>query len=193
MHITTMGSRLLATAMLLTIGCHAAKKEGPMVEITTTLGTIRLELYEKEAPITVRNFLEYVRAGYYDGTVFHRVIPNFMIQGGGLDADLRDKRGERAPIKNESANGLKNDVGTVAMARTSAPDSATSQFFINVRANAFLDRDRAQDGVGYAVFGRVADGMDVVRAIERVKTTSKGMHDDVPTETVVIQSVRVVE
>ncbi|MGH7774059.1 MAG: peptidylprolyl isomerase [Candidatus Binatia bacterium] len=161
----------------------------PMVVLATTLGDIEIELDPEKAPITVKNFIDYVKAGYYEGTIFHRVIPGFMIQGGGLTPDMRDKReGQRAPIKNESGNGLKNEVGTVAMARTPVPDSATSQFFINVKDNAFLNRDQAQDGVGYAVFGKVTKGMDVVRKIEQVKTGSKGM----PLEPVVIKSAKVV-
>ncbi|HWP65211.1 MAG TPA: peptidylprolyl isomerase [Candidatus Limnocylindria bacterium] len=167
-------------------------KGNPMVVLTTTLGDIKIELLPDKAPITVKNFLDYVQAGYYDGTVFHRVIPGFMIQGGGMDADLRDKSGQRPPIKNESSNGLPNTAGSVAMARTSVPDSATSQFFINTVDNAFLNKDKAQDGVGYAVFGKVVEGMDVVKKIEGVKTTSKGPHQNVPVEAVVIQSAKVV-
>jgi peptidyl-prolyl cis-trans isomerase B (cyclophilin B) len=169
-----------------------AFEENPRVKIETSAGAITLELNAKEAPVTVANFLAYVQAGYYDGTVFHRVIPNFMIQGGGLDAALRDKgSGQRPPIRNESGNGLRNDTGTVAMARTSDPDSATSQFFINVRNNDFLNRDRAQDGVGYAVFARVVDGMDVVRKIEQARTGSRGGHKDVPVEAITIGSAQV--
>ena len=152
-----------------------------------------MELYADKAPITVKNFLDYAKAGYYDGTVFHRVIPGFMIQGGGLAPDMQDKReGQKPPIKNESSNGLKNETGTVAMARTSAPDSATSQFFINVKGNSFLDKERAQDGVGYAVFGKVVEGMDVVRKIEQVKTSTKGPHQNVPVDAVTIKSVKAV-
>jgi cyclophilin family peptidyl-prolyl cis-trans isomerase len=168
-------------------------KENPMVILSTSMGDITLELFPDKAPVTVRNFLEYVKAGYYDGTTFHRVIKGFMIQGGGLTADMRDKReGQRSPIKNESSNNLKNDIGTVAMARTSAPDSATSQFFINVADNGFLNKESAQDKVGYAVFGKVVRGMDIVTKIENVKTATKGPHSDVPTETVTITSARVV-
>ena len=164
------------------------------VAVSTSFGVITLELDEGAAPATVENFVTYARSGYYDGTVFHRVIPNFMIQGGGLDATLAEKwEGQRSPIKNESGNGLRNDVGTIAMARTSDPDSATSQFFINLRNNEFVNKGRAQDGVGYAVFGRVVSGMDVVRKIERVGTTSRGVHRDVPIEPVAIVSVKVVE
>ena len=165
-----------------------------MVVISTSLGDIKVELYSDKAPETVKNFLAYVNAGYYDNTIFHRVIPGFMIQGGGLTADMKDKtEGQRAAIKNESSNGLKNDAGTLAMARTSAPDSATSQFFINVKSNDFLNKDKAQDGVGYAVFGKVVDGMDVVKKIEQVQTGTKGMHQNVPTEAVVIKSAKEVK
>ena len=167
--------------------------EKPRVRLTTSSGAIVIELCANEAPVTVANFLDYVRAGYYVGTVFHRVIPGFMIQAGGLDASLRDKReGQRGPIKNESGNGLRNDAGTVAMARTSIPDSATSQFFINVRSNDFLNKERSQDGVGYAVFGRVVEGMDVVRKIEQVRTGNRGGHKDVPVEAVSILSAEIV-
>jgi cyclophilin family peptidyl-prolyl cis-trans isomerase len=171
----------------------AAAKGNPMVLLTTSMGDIKIELYPDKAPVTVKNFLDYVKAGYYDGTVMHRVIPGFMIQGGGLTPDMQDKReGQRPAIKNESENGLKNENGTIAMARTSVPDSATSQFFINVKDNTFLDRANAADKVGYAVFGRVVDGMDVVRKIEQVKTTSKGPHQNVPVDPVVIKSAKVV-
>lgn len=172
----------------------AKEKGNPMVILTTSLGDIKIELYPDKAPGTVQNFLEYTKSGYYDGTVFHRVIPGFMIQGGGLTADMQDKTdGRRPPIKNESSNGLRNDVGTIAMARTSAPDSATSQFFINVVNNDFLNKDKAADKVGYAVFGKVVDGMDVVKKIEAVKTTSKGPHQNVPVDAVVIKSAKVVD
>lgn len=165
----------------------------PVVLITTSLGEIRIELDPEKAPITVKNFIEYVQAGYYDGTIFHRVIPGFMIQGGGFTADMKDKReGQRPSIRNESQNGLKNDTGTIAMARTAVPDSATSQFFINVKDNPPLNRNQAQDGVGYAVFGKVINGMEVVRKIEQVRTGSKGMHQNVPLEPVTIRSATVV-
>jgi peptidyl-prolyl cis-trans isomerase A (cyclophilin A) len=165
----------------------------PMVNLKTSLGDIRIELFPEKAPVTVKNFLEYVRAGYYDGTVFHRVIPGFMIQGGGMDADLKEKVGLRAPIKNESSNGLLNAAGSVAMARTSVPDSATSQFFINTVDNDFLNREKSRDGVGYAVFGKVVAGMDVVKKIEAVKTASRGPHQNVPADSVVIVSATVVD
>ncbi len=159
------------------------------VVLETSLGTIKLELYPDKAPVTVQNFLAYVDEGFYDGTVFHRVIPNFMIQGGGMEPGMKQKQ-TKAAIKNESANGLSNTRGTVAMARTSVPDSATAQFFINVTDNGFLDRSQARDGVGYCVFGKVVEGLDVVDKIKAVKTTSKGGHADVPVTDVVIQSAR---
>ncbi len=172
----------------------AAGKGNPMVVLSTSLGDIKIELYQDKAPVTVQNFLEYVKAGYYDGTIFHRVIPGFMVQGGGMTDDMRDKReGQRAAIKNESSNGLKNDTGTLAMARTSAPDSATSQFFISVKDNTALNKENAADKVGYAVFGKVVEGMDVVKKIEQVKTTTKGPHQNVPVDSVVIKSAKVVE
>ena len=171
----------------------AAGKGNPMVVLSTSMGDIKIELYQDKAPITVKNFLDYVKAGYYDGTIFHRVIPGFMIQGGGLNPDMQDKReGQKAPIKNESDNGLKNETGTLAMARTSVPDSATSQFFINTKDNSFLNRESAPDKVGYAVFGKVVEGMDVVKKIEQAKTTSKGPHQNVPVDAVVIKSTKVV-
>ncbi len=171
----------------------AAGKGNPMVVLSTSLGDIKVELYADKAPITVKNFLDYAKAGYYDGTVFHRVIPGFMIQGGGMTADMQDKReGQKPPIKNESDNGLKNDTGTLAMARTGVPDSATSQFFINVKDNTFLNRESAQDKVGYAVFGKVVEGMDVVKKIEGVKTANKGPHQNVPVDPVTIKSAKVV-
>ena len=169
-------------------------KESRMVVLSTSMGDIKIELYPDKAPITVQNFLGYVNAGYYDGTIFHRVIPSFMIQGGGLTADMQDKTaGQRPPIKNESANGLENDTGTLAMARTSVPDSATSQFFINVKDNAFLNRQSAADKVGYAVFAKVVEGMDMVRKIEKAPTGSKGMHENVPVDPVTIKSARVAD
>ena len=162
----------------------------PRVRVSTSAGAFTLELDAVKAPVTTENFLAYVRDGYYIGTIFHRVIPNFMVQGGGLDGTLRDKRqGQRPPIKNEAGNGLRNDAGSVAMARTVDPDSATSQFFINVRNNDFLNRERAQDGVGYAVFGRVVEGMDVVRKIELGRTGSRGGHRDVPLDPVSVVAV----
>jgi cyclophilin family peptidyl-prolyl cis-trans isomerase len=192
-----VGMTLFTMALVLGIvsiapAATADKKKGdPMVLLSTSMGDIKVELYADKAPVTVKNFLDYVKAGYYDGTIFHRVIPNFMIQGGGMNNDLSDKSGKGAPIKNESSNGLKNDAGTLAMARTSAPDSASAQFFINVKDNGFLNKEKASDGVGYAVFGKVVDGMDVVRKIEHVATGNKGMYENVPVEPVMIKSAKV--
>ena len=184
---------ILALAASLPVAARAAGKGNPMVVLSTSMGDIKVELFADKAPISTKNFLEYAKAGYYDGTIFHRVIPGFMIQGGGLNAEMQDKReGQKPAIKNESENGLKNEVGTLAMARTSAPDSATSQFFINVKDNTFLNRENAQDKVGYAVFGKVVEGMDVVKKIEQVKTTSKGPHQNVPVDAVTIKSAKVV-
>ena len=163
----------------------------PQVDFQTTLGTIRLELYPAKAPKTVENFLKYVRDGHYNGTVFHRVIPNFMIQGGGFTADMHQKP-TRPPIPIESKNGLKNDVGTVAMARTADPNSATAQFFINVNDNSFLNYP-GQDGNGYTVFGKVVNGMDVVNKIVAVPTGNRGPHQNVPQQAVVIESAKVVD
>src|SRR5574338_1654115 len=160
------------------------------VKLHTNHGVITLELDAEKAPVTVENFLGYVKAGHYDNTVFHRVIDGFMIQGGGFEPGMTQKpTGEQ--IKNEADNGLKNDRGTIAMARTQAPHSATAQFFINVADNDFLDYP-GQDGWGYCVFGKVAEGMDVVNAIKGVKTGSKGFQQDVPMEDVVIQKAEVV-
>jgi peptidyl-prolyl cis-trans isomerase B (cyclophilin B) len=164
-------------------------ENNPVVSMATSMGKIRIELDPERAPITTKNFLEYVNAGHYDGLIFHRVIPGFMIQGGGMDAQMNEKKG-KAPIKNEAANGLKNKIGTIAMARTNVIDSATSQFFINVKDNEFLNhRSAAPAEFGYAVFGQVIEGMEVVRGIEKVKTGRKGHHDDVPETAVVIQSM----
>ena len=162
----------------------------PQVDLKTSLGTVRLELFPAKAPKTVANFLQYVKDGHYNGTIFHRVIPGFMIQGGGMTANMSQKP-TRPPIPIESKNGLKNEVGTVAMARTSDPNSATAQFFINIAANAFLDYP-GQDGNGYTVFGKVVDGMDVVNKIAAVPTGNQGMHQNVPRTPVVIESATVV-
>ena len=163
----------------------------PQVDLKTNVGTIRLELYPAKAPKTVENFLQYVKDGHFNGTIFHRVIDNFMIQTGGMDKNMREKRG-RDPIQNEAKNGLKNEAGTIAMARTSAPHSASAQFFINLKYNDFLDAANAQDGWGYAVFGRVVTGMDVVMKIAKVPTGNTGGHGDVPREAVFIESATVV-
>src|SRR6516162_3929092 len=159
------------------------------VALQTSLGAITLELYPDKAPATVQNFLAYVAEGFYDNTIFHRVIPGFMIQGGGFEPGMKQKK-TKAAIKNESGNGLANTRGTLAMARTNVPNSATSQFFINVVDNGFLDKAQAQDGVGYCVFGRVTEGLDVLDKIKAVPTGSRSGHGDVPLKDVTIVSVR---
>ncbi|MEE4110380.1 MAG: peptidylprolyl isomerase [Halieaceae bacterium] len=160
-----------------------------MVTLNTTYGAITLELDAEKAPATVANFLEYAREGFYDGTIFHRVIDNFMIQGGGFDADMRQKS-TRDAIENEADNGLTNDYGTVAMARTMDPHSATAQFFINVKDNDFLNHSgKTMQGWGYCVFGRVVKGEEVLEKIRKVPTTSRSGHQDVPVEAVIIESV----
>jgi cyclophilin family peptidyl-prolyl cis-trans isomerase len=164
-------------------------EKNPTVTISTSMGDIRVELDADKAPITTKNFLEYVKEGFYDGLIFHRVIPGFMIQGGGMDPQMKQK-GTKSPIKNEAANGLKNKNGTIAMARTNVVDSATAQFFINVKDNDFLDhRGTSADAYGYSVFGKVIGGMDVVQKIEKVKTSNSGMHQDVPADPVLINSM----
>lgn len=163
--------------------------KNPAVLMKTSLGEITIELDQLQASISVKNFLDYVDAKYYDGTIFHRVIPGFMVQGGGFTPNMQQKP-TRAPIKNEAGNGLKNLTGTIAMARTGMVDSATSQFFINTADNAQLNhRDESPAGFGYAVFGKVTSGMDVVKKIEGVKTTSRPPHQNVPETPVVIESV----
>ncbi|HXF67124.1 MAG TPA: peptidylprolyl isomerase [Burkholderiales bacterium] len=181
-----VGTLLLAAAL-----AGPALAANPRVELRTNLGAITLELYADKAPRTVENFLQYVKDGFYDGTLFHRVIPKFMIQGGGFTADFVQKP-TRAPIRNEADNGLKNTAGTIAMARTSDPHSATAQFFINVADNRELDfRYPTQEGWGYCVFGRVVKGMEVVERIARVKTgPGPGGHRDVPVKPVVIERAR---
>jgi cyclophilin family peptidyl-prolyl cis-trans isomerase len=163
---------------------------GPVVEITTSVGVIKVALDAEKAPITVDNFLKYVRAGFYDGTVFHRVMPGFMIQGGGMTPDLKEKPA-RPAIRNEARNGLRNSRGTIAMARLNEPNSATSQFFINVKDNAFLDY-AGESNPGYAVFGKVAEGQDTVDKIRKVATGNAGGHQNVPTQAVVIEKAECV-
>jgi peptidyl-prolyl cis-trans isomerase B (cyclophilin B) len=180
---------LLAVLLFSSPGPTNQGVKNPVVRIETSLGTIKVELFPAEAPETVKNFLQYVDERFYDGLIFHRVIKDFMIQGGGYEPGMKPRK-TRSPIKNESANGLSNRRGTIAMARTSEPDSATSQFYINVRDNTFLDRREAKDGVGYCAFGRVIEGMDVVDKISLVKTTTRDGHRDVPVEDVVIKSIR---
>jgi cyclophilin family peptidyl-prolyl cis-trans isomerase len=159
----------------------------PVVALETSLGTIKIALDRDKAPVSVENFLQYVRSGHYDGTIFHRVIPNFMIQGGGFDGGMKQKP-TKPPIKNEASNGLKNRRGTLAMARTNDPDSATSQFFVNVKDNTMLDY--GMRNAGYAVFGEVVEGMDVVERIVAVPTTTRAPHADVPRVPVVIKSAK---
>jgi cyclophilin family peptidyl-prolyl cis-trans isomerase len=171
----------------------AAEPAHPRVRLTTSLGVIEFELDPDKAPQTVKNFLGYVERGFYNGTVFHRVIPGFMIQGGGFEPGMKQKS-SGAPIQNEAANGLKNLTGTVAMARTGEPHSATAQFFINTVDNAFLDhREPSPRGWGYAVFGKVTQGLDVVKKIESVPTANAGPHQNVPKNDVVIRKAEVVK
>jgi len=168
-------------------------EQNPQVLLETSKGAVKIELFKEKAPITVKNFLGYVKEGFYDGLVFHRVIKEFMIQGGGLDENLAQKKPKFA-IKNEADNGLSNKRGTLAMARTAIVDSATSQFFINVVDNHFLDHQGKQpDRYGYCVFGQVLEGMEVVDEIRAVKTGSRGGHSDVPVEPVFITSAKVLE
>ncbi|MGP5662319.1 peptidylprolyl isomerase [Psychrobacter celer] len=164
----------------------------PVVQLDTNMGAIVIELNEEKAPKTVENFLNYVKSGHYDGTIFHRIIDGFMIQGGGMDAEMNEKS-TNAPIENEADNGLKNDKGTIAMARTQDPHSATSQFFINVKDNDFLNHSgKNMQGWGYTVFGKVTSGMDVIDKMRGVPTGRFGMHADVPKEPVVIKSATIV-
>lgn len=180
-------SRAFLLFSILTLTVSAAQAANPQVTLETSKGTIVLELYPDKAPKTVENFLAYVESGFFDGTIFHRVIPDFMIQGGGLTADMKNKE-TRAPIQNEADNGLSNDRGTVAMARTNDPHSATAQFFVNSKDNAFLNHTaKNAQGWGYTVFAKVIEGMDVVDAISAVQTTRKGMMADVPVEAVTIR------
>ena len=176
---------LLAAGLLLNLPAFAAN---PMVEMKTSQGTLVIELYADKAPKSVDNFLKYTKDGFYNGTIFHRVIDGFMIQGGGFEPGLKQKE-TRAPIENEAKNGVKNSVGTLAMARTSDPHSATAQFFINLVDNGMLDYP-GRDGWGYAVFGKVTQGFDVVQKIAKVKTGNAGPHQNVPSTPVVIESVK---
>jgi len=197
--------RLLGIILIVTVGMlptitfsqddNSPNKGAGMITVImeTTKGNITLELDSEKAPETVANFVTYAKSGHYDGTIFHRVIPGFMIQGGGFDVDMNQKS-TNAPIRIEADNGLKNLNGTIAMARTSDPNSATSQFFINVKDNGFLDHTApTPQGWGYAVFGKVTDGMDTVSSIEKVSTTTSHGQQDVPTTAVVITKVTVVE
>ena len=184
---------LLFLGLCLAGSAVAAEAKNPTLLIETSLGNVKVELFQKEAPISVKNFLDYAKSGFYDGTIFHRVIPGFMIQGGGFTADLSQKP-TKAPIKNEAANGLKNQRGTLAMARTNVVDSATAQFFINVADNEFLNhREGGPGAYGYAVFGKVISGMEVVDKIAATPTGMQGGMGDVPMTPVVIKSVKVVK
>lgn len=181
---------LVICIALLLPAAHAAN---PKVELTTTMGSVVIELYPENAPKTVENFLRYVNDGFYNGTIFHRVMPNFMAQGGGFTANFQEKP-VRPPIQNEAGNGLRNAIGTVAMARTKNPHSATAQFFINVTENDFLDfKSPDETGYGYTVFGRVTSGMDVVHKMVKVPTSSVGPHQNVPRLPIVIERARVID
>ncbi len=182
---------LICAAATVLLAAPGFGQDPPLrVALETSHGTIVLELNAERAPITVENFLQYVRAGWYDGTIFHRVIDGFMIQGGGYDSRQQLKI-TRQPIENEAGNGLLNERGTIAMARKGDPDSATAQFYINLADNDFLNREEADDGVGYAVFGRVVEGMETVDSIAKVKVRSGGLSEAVPVETVLIRKVSV--
>ena len=182
---------LISSMLLWSAGALAAN---PMVEMKTSVGALRIELYADKAPKTVANFLQYAKDGFYNGLVFHRVIDGFMIQGGGHTPDLREKKTDRPPIENEAGNGLKNELGTLAMARKPDPHSATAQFFINVADNAFLNfREASPSGYGYAVFGKVTQGMDVVMRIARAPAGPGGpFPKDVPQQPVIIESITLI-
>lgn len=191
--MTSFTRRAAVVALAMSAFVPAAfAAQATQVKVDTNMGAFVIELNAKAAPKTVENFLAYVKSGFYKNTLFHRVIPNFMIQGGGFVMGMEEKN-TRAPIALESRNGLSNVRGTIAMARTNDPNSATSQFFINVRDNHFLDANQAQDGNGYAVFGKVVSGMSTVDAIARVKTHSVGYYDDVPIRDVVIKNMSVIK
>lgn len=182
---------LLSTSLL--IATTTSVLAGPYVEFETNKGKFTIELYPEKAPETVANFLQYVKDGFYEKTIFHRVINNFMIQGGGFERDLFQKP-TRAPIINEAANGLKNDTGTIAMARTEAPNSATAQFFVNLKDNAFLNHTGTHPSeMGYCVFGKVVSGMDVINKIAVVPTGNVGRFQDVPTQAITIKSAKLLE
>lgn len=169
------------------------KMSNPIIKMETNKGTITIELDAEKAPLSAENMVKYVKDSFFDGLIFHRVIPGFMIQGGGMNPDMSEK-GNKTPIKNEANNGLKNDRGTLAMARTNDPHSATSQFFINLKDNDFLNHSsETPQGWGYAVFGKVTEGMDIVDEIAKVKTGNHGMHGDVPLESVVINKMTIAE
>ena len=190
MHVSTLAQRGLGLVFLL-LTAVPVWAANPVIELSTSLGPIHIELYADKAPKTVANFLQYAKERFYDGTIFHRVIPGFMVQGGGFTSDMEQKK-TREPIANEAQNGLKNTTGTIAMARTSNPHSATAQFFINVADNEFLNfTGPTQQGFGYCVFGRVTEGMDVVNQIVATPTGNRSGHQNVPLKPIVIKSVRV--
>jgi len=184
--------RIILATIALALSC-AAQAQNPKVEMRTSMGVVTLELQPENAPETVKNFLQYVKDGFYNGTIFHRVIADFMIQGGGFTADMAQKK-TRDPVKHEGGNGLTNQVGTIAMARTADPNSGTSQFFINVVDNQMLNfRGPGPQEIGYTVFGRVTNGLDVVNKIRNVQTTSKGSHQNVPVQTITIEKVTLLD
>ena len=185
-----MKKHLIAFALLAS-SALSALAANPMVELKTTQGDIVVEVFTDKAPKSADNFIRYVKDGFYNGTVFHRVIDGFMVQGGGFDADMKQKS-TRAPIENEAKNGLRNEAGTLAMARTADPHSASSQFFINLVPNTALDYP-SRDGWGYAVFGKVVKGLDVVETIAKLPTANRGFHQNVPVEAVIVNSARVLE
>jgi cyclophilin family peptidyl-prolyl cis-trans isomerase len=191
---STKGGNRLRTCLLglvCIVAAQAALAADPRVELKTNRGAMVIELYPDKAPKTVANFLQYVKDGHYNGTIFHRVIDGFMIQGGGFDPGMKQKP-TRAPIQNEAANGLKNDYGTIAMARTPDPHSASAQFFINIKNNDFLNyREATPQGYGYTVFGKVVSGMDIVDKIAKVATGNSGPHQNVPRDPIVIESAMV--
>jgi peptidyl-prolyl cis-trans isomerase B (cyclophilin B) len=183
--------KLLLFLAVCSFSVFAATKN-PVVTMETSMGPIEIELYKDKAPLSVENFLHYVKTKHYDGTIFHRVIKDFMIQGGGFAEGMKEKSTTKDPVPNEATNGLKNETGTIAMARLPAPHSATAQFFINVQDNPSLDhRNTSDSGFGYAVFGKVTSGMDVVNRIKAVRTGTIGHHGDVPMDTVLIKKVTV--
>ena len=189
----TYFSSVLTCLLLAILGNTAMSETNPKVQLETSKGNIVIELNAEKAPKSVENFITYVNSGHYDGTIFHRVIPSFMIQGGGFDIDMKQKPTNET-IQNEANNGLKNVKGSIAMARTSAPHSATAQFFINVADNAFLDfSSESPQGWGYAVFGQVTEGLDIVSTIEEVATGNHGGHQDVPLEPIIIQKATILE
>lgn len=193
MRYLILGLMLFSFTTLLIAKENTMSVDTTKVKMTTSLGEIIIEVDNKNAPVSAANFLNYVKEGFYNGTIFHRVIPGFMAQGGGFDTDFKEKK-SNPPITNEADNGLKNDRGTLAMARTGDPHSASSQFFINYKDNSFLNySSKTPQGWGYAVFAKVIEGMDIVDAMEKVATGSKNGHQDVPQENIIITNAEIVE